>query len=341
MSDYPQNPTNQNDPWTQNPPAGRASAASGDETWARTQLAKLANAAVLEQRRARRWGIFFKLLTFAYLSFILWMTFQSIGWDGSGISGSKPHTAVVSVVGQIAEGKDASAGKIISGLRAAFEDKNTAGIILRINSPGGSPVQAGLVYDEIMRLRKANPDIPLHAVIGDLCASGGYYIAAATQNIYADKASLIGSIGVITSSFGFVDVMEKVGVERRLYTAGENKALLDPFSPSRPEEVAYFQGLLGEIHEQFITAVKDGRGDRLKDDPDLFSGLVWSGQKSVELGLIDSLGSVRYVAEEIIGEKELVNFTPRSSYLEKLLTSMGRGLGQVLGQSLQLEGGLR
>jgi len=225
---------------------------------------------------------------------------------------------------------------LVSGLRRAFKDKNTAGVILRINSPGGSPVQSGYVYDEIKRLRKKYPDIKLYAVVTDICASGGYYIASAADEIYADKASIVGSIGVLMDGFGFVDTMKKVGVERRLLTAGKHKGILDPFSPLKPSEVKHVQRLLDSIHQQFIDAVKAGRGDRLADDPQLFSGLFWNGEEGLKLGLVDGLGSSSYVAREIIGEEKVVDYTARPNYFDRFAERIGATMANVLGENLGL-----
>lgn len=300
--------------------------------WERDVLNRLVFAALDEQRRARRWSIFFKGLMFLYL-FALLALLMPDEWGGSAKLGR--HTALVEVKGIIADGTEASADNIITGLRKAFEDKHTAGVILRINSPGGSPVQSGYVYEEIKRLRAKYPEIRLYAVVSDMCASGGYYIAAAADSIYANKASVVGSIGVLMNGFGFVDAMDKLGVERRLLTAGEHKGFLDPFSPSRPEDVAHIKTILNDIHTQFITAVKEGRGQRLKDDPLVFSGLVWTGEQGVELGLVDGLASASQVAREVIGAENIVDFTPRSHYFEKLAANLGTalasGMGTVLG----------
>ncbi|HRD64725.1 MAG TPA: signal peptide peptidase SppA [Candidatus Competibacter sp.] len=288
---------------------------SGDERWARDVLTKLAFAAVTEQRRARRWGIFFKLLFFAYLVGLLVLAWpENLDTAGS----VKRHTALVRVDGLISGSTEASAKNVIEALRKAFKDKNTIGVVVEINSPGGSPVQAGEIYDEIRKLRQQYPKIPVHAVASDVCASGGYYIAAAAQNIYANKASIVGSIGVRMDSFGFTDAIAKLGIERRAYTAGTNKDFLDPFKPADPEEVKHLQGMLDAIHQQFIAAVKQGRGERLKDDPAVFSGLMWTGEQSVGLGLVDALGSSRYVAEEVIGEKTVVDYTKRTRWLDRL-----------------------
>ncbi len=306
-----------------------------DEHWAREVLTRLAFAAVTEQRRTRRWGIFFKLLFFAYLVLLLVLAWpDSLDTTTSG----KRHTALVRVDGLIASSAEASAKNVIEALRKAFEDEKTAGVIVQINSPGGSPVQAGEVYDEIQRLRRKHPKIPVHAVASDVCASGGYYIAAAAQNIYANKASIVGSIGVRMDSFGFTDAIAKLGIERRAYTAGSNKDFLDPFKPVNPAEVQHLQGMLDAIHQQFVAAVRQGRGERLKENPEVFSGLMWTGEQSVELGLVDALGSVRYVAEEVIGEKTVMDYTKRTRWVERLLDGTTASLGAALLKTLGGDG---
>jgi len=277
--------------------------------WERNLLEGLALSSLNEQRRARRWGIFFKSLTFIYLFVLL---FLAMGWLGSStVRLSDKHSALVDLQGVISDDSVSSADNVIKGLRLAFEDQNTEGVILRINSPGGSPVQAGYINDEIRRLRTVYPDIPLYAVISDVCASGGYYVAAAADKIYVDKASLVGSIGVLMNGFGFTGTIEKLGIERRLLTAGENKGFLDPFTPLDPQQRDHAQELLGEIHEQFINVVQEGRGDRLKDVPEIFSGVVWTGQRSIELGLADEIGSAGFVAREVIKAEYIVDFTTR------------------------------
>ena len=296
-------------------------------------MQNLLMASLKEQRRHRRWGIFFKSLTFIYLMVLLIAFFPSDGQDSGALTRGK-HTALVDINGVIADNTDANADDIISGLRDAFEDKKTAGIILRINSPGGSPVQAGYVYDEIKRLREKYPETKVYAVVTDVCASGGYYIAAAADEIYADKASMVGSIGVLMNGFGFTKAMEKLGVERRLYTAGESKGFLDPFSPQKAEDLEHVQGLLKNIHEQFIDVVKEGRGDRLKNDPRLFTGLIWTGEESVELGLVDGLGSSGYVAREIIQEDKIIDYTPKENYLERFAERIGVAMANVMSTTI-------
>ncbi len=299
---------------------------SDPDNWERKTLEKLAFSALQEQRRARHWGIFFKLLTFIYLLALLAL---AMGWmDHGEIPRSGKHTAVVDLHGVIGIGADTNAERVINGLQAAFKDKNTQGVILRINSPGGSPVQAGYINDEIRRLRAKNPNTPLYAVVEDICASGGYYVAAATDKIYVDKASIVGSIGVIMDSFGFTGAMDKLGVERRLLAAGENKGFLDPFSPANPKQEEYAKEMLGEIHNQFIQVVRQGRGKRLKETPEMFSGLVWSGEKSIQLGLADGLGSAEYVAREVIKAEEMMDFTPQEGFAERVAKKFGAAMAK-------------
>lgn len=307
-------------------PSGEPKPAS--PSWERETLEKVLLASIEEQRRARRWGIFFKSLLAVYLAVALWLAARPL--LDRGHRDGKDHTAIVDVVGMIAPGQPASAENIIEGLRDAAEDKGTKGIILRMNTPGGSPVQSAYVWDEIRRLKKAKPDLPIHAVIADMAASGGYYIASAADRIYVNEASIVGSIGVIMGSFGFVETMNKLGVERRVMTAGDHKALLDPFAPVDPVAKRHLQGVLGSIHQQFINAVKQGRGERLKETPDMFSGLIWTGSEGIKLGLVDELGDVRYVAEKVIGVKRMVNFTPEENLLDRISHRFGTAVGQSL-----------
>lgn len=289
-------------------------------------IEKLVMSLQSEQRKSRRWGIFFKLLTFGYLFALLFMFQFPLG--GALESAAKgEHTALVEVEGTIAADELASADNIVGALREAFKADNSVGVILRINSPGGSPVQSGYVYDEIVRLREEYPNKKLYAVISDVGASGAYYIAAAADEIYADKASLVGSIGVVAGGFGFTGIMEKLGVDRRLYTAGENKAFLDPFSPEEKEEVRFWEDVLETTHEQFIESVRKGRGDRLADDDRLFSGLIWSGEQALELGLIDGLGSSSHVARQVIGQEDLVDYSRRKSPFQDIVDQFGVSVG--------------
>ncbi len=299
-----------------------------DTHWERGVLEKLALEALKEQRRARRWGIFFKLLTFAYITFLAVVLFD---WGRAEKLASDKHTALVEVAGVIDAKGNSSADNVTAALQGAFKDKKTQGVVLRINSPGGSPVQAGIIYDEIRRLRGLHPDIPMYAVVEDICASGGYYIASAADRIYVDKASLIGSIGVLMDNFGFVDAMHKLGVERRVFTSGDNKAFLDPFSPLEPRQVEHAKALLGEIHEQFIEVVRKGRGTRLKDSPELFSGLIWTGSKSIDLGLSDGFGSLDYVAREVVKAEQIVDYTQKENIAERFAKRFGAGVAAALG----------
>jgi protease-4 len=297
---------------------------------------KVALAAINEQRRARYWGIFFKVLLFIYLFVLL---FIGLGWFGKKEPAPDKHTAMVELRGVIASDNPASADNVMSGLQEAFKNKRTQGVILRINSPGGSPVEAGHINDEIRRLRKKYPKIPVYAVVEDICASGGYYVAVAADRIYVDKASIIGSIGVLMDGFGFTGTMEKLGVERRLLAAGENKGFLDPFSPILESQRTHAEQMLEQIHQQFITVVRQGRGERLKETPEMFSGLLWVGQKSIEMGLADALGGIDYVAREVIKAEEIVDFTPRENVVERLAKRFGAGMGEALAR-LGLAGSL-
>ena len=312
--------------------------ASGDEkAW--KLLEQTLQAGVVEQRRARRWGIFFKLLAFVYLFGALALFSPALKLDKAA-SSAEHHTALIEVRGMIMADEEASADNIVSSLRAAFEDKKTKGIVLRINSPGGSPVQSGYIYDEIRRLRGEYPQTKVYAVISDLGASGAYYIASAADEIYADKASLVGSIGVTAASFGFVEAMEKLGVERRVYTSGEHKAFLDPFQPQKEEETRFWKGVLETTHRQFIESVRQGRGERLKADeyPELFSGLVWSGEQALQLGLVDALGSASYVAREVIGQKEMVDFTQRDTPFDRFAKRLGTSVADRIALWMGFQG---
>jgi protease IV len=302
-----------------------------EASWERGLIEKLAGAALNEQRRARRWGIFFKLLGFAYLTIVILLV---LDWRGPESLGAGKHTALVDLVGVIDARGDASADRVTEALQNAFKNKNTQGVILRINSPGGSPVQAGIIYDEIRRLRGIYPNIPMYAVVEDICASGGYYIAAAADKIYVDKASIVGSIGVIMDGWGFTGTMEKLGVERRALVSGENKAFLDPFSPVDEKQKRHAQSMLDDIHKQFIDVVKKGRGKRLKESPDVFSGLLWTGERSVELGLSDGLGSVDYVAREVIKAEEIFDFTKKQDITERFAKRFGATMAGVLAKVL-------
>lgn len=304
------------------------------DNWEKQLVEKLALAAVTEQKASRRWGIFFKLLTFSYLVALLMLAvYPNFEAD---ISSNHQHAAVVDILGMIAEGEAANANNVINGLRDAAKDKNAKGIILNINSPGGSPVQAAYIYDEIRRLKGLNPQLPIYAVVGDICASGGYYIAAASDKIFVNQASLIGSIGVVMNGFGFTNILEKLGIERRLLTAGEHKAMLDPFLPIKTQETHHMQSLLDQVHQQFITAVRVGRGQRLKESeaPELFSGLVWTGAEGIKIGLADEFGSVDSVAREILGTEDQVNFTPKEQLFDRLAGKFGASFGHAIAAAI-------
>ena len=303
-------------------------------TWSRDLLERFARESLAEKRRARRWNLALRLawLVFLVTLAVVWTGPQWLRPDSGG-----PHSALVEISGVIGDEGDASADEVVASLRAAFEDADTAGVIVRINSPGGTPVQAGYINDEIERLRALHPDTPLYAVIADVAVSGGYYVAAAADAIYASRSSIVGSIGVLMDGFGFADAMHKLGVERRLITAGEHKGFLDPFSPATEDEVAHLRSMLGEIHDEFIDAVKRGRGDRLAGDADIFSGLIWTGARGKELGLVDDFGSSSYVAREVIGAEDIVDFTIRPSHLDTIADRLGAGIARTLGAALNLE----
>ncbi|HRL98250.1 MAG TPA: S49 family peptidase [Acidovorax sp.] len=307
---------------------------SREPGWERATLEKLAFAALKEQRSARRWKIFFRL---AWLGLIAAVVFVALQQSSSTTSKSAPHTAVVDIKGEIASGAEASAEFVVAAMRSALEDEGSQALVLLINSPGGSPVQAGIINDEIVRL-KAKHNKPIYAVVEETCASAAYYIAAAADDIYVDKASIVGSIGVLMDGFGFTGTMEKLGVERRLLTAGENKGFLDPFSPQTETQRAYAQTMLNQIHQQFIAVVKAGRGDRLKTTADTFSGLFWTGQQAVEMGLADQMGSLDYVAREVVKAEDIIDYTRRDNVAERLVKRFGAAVGLGAVKSLSVAG---
>ena len=302
---------------------------SREPGWERATLEKLAFSALQEQRSARRWKIFFRL---AWLVLIAAVAFAALRQASPSASKSTPHTAVVDIKGEIASGAEASAEFVVAAMRSALEDEGSQALVLLINSPGGSPVQAGIINDEIVRL-KAKHNKPIYAVVEETCASAAYYIAAAADDIYVDKASIVGSIGVLMDGFGFTGTMEKLGVERRLLTAGENKGFLDPFSPQTETQRAYAQTMLNQIHQQFIAVVKAGRGDRLKTTADTFSGLFWTGQQAVEMGLADQMGSLDYVAREVVKAEDIIDYTRRDNVAERLAKRFGAALGEGVVQA--------
>jgi len=299
--------------------------------WEREALEKIALSALGEQRIARRWGIFFKSITFFYLFVLLFLAFVAMHTKSS--SGS--HTALIEINGVIGEKDEVNAKDFFESIQRAYESRGTKGIVLKINSPGGSPVQAGMINDEIKRQKKLHPHIPVYAVVEDICASGGYYIAVAADEIFVDKASIVGSIGVLMDGFGFTDTMKKVGVERRLMTAGSNKAILDPFSPINPKQQVFVQDMLNEVHQQFIKVVKDGRGSRLKESPEIFTGLFWNGEAAVRLGLADGFGNYDYVAREIIKSEEVVDFTTYEGFADRFARKFGASFGSSMNESLR------
>jgi protease-4 len=299
---------------------------AGDISWERNVLRDLAFAAIKEQRAKRRWGYVFKAFILLYLVAFLILSFKPVGLK----TAAESHTALVDIHGVIAADADANADTIVTGIRNAFDTDTAKGLILRLNSPGGSPVQAGIINDEIQRLQQQRPDFPVYAVVQDVCASGGYYIAVAADEIYADKASIVGSIGVRMDSFGFTDAIEKIGVERRSLTAGENKAFLDPFLPMKQSDINHAHEMLDNIHQQFIDVVKQGRGDKINNDPDLFSGLFWSGEQAMELGLVDGLANSSKVAREIIGAEDIIDYTPRPNYLDRFAGKLGAVIADVM-----------
>ncbi len=299
--------------------------------WEHNILEKLAFATLKEQRARRRWNIFFRFLALAIALVVL---FRAFGFGGAELESSGTHTALVEIDGTIEAGSSGAADAVIPALNRAYEDAGSVGVILRINSPGGSPVQAGMINDEIARLRKAYPKKPLHVVVDEMCASGGYYIAAAADKIFVNKASIVGSIGVLMGGFGFTELMNKIGVERRVLTAGDNKAFMDPFSPQTAEQKNHAQALLNEIHQQFVTVVRNGRGKRLKETPEMFSGLFWSGTKAVELGLADGFGTVDSVARDELKAADIIDYTQHEGLSEKVLKKFGAAAGESAVKSL-------
>ncbi|OHX20627.1 S49 family peptidase [Chromobacterium sphagni] len=296
---------------------------SDTPNWERQLLEKLATAALVEQRRARQWKIFFRLAWLMIIGVIVVSLFmRHEDKTGSGLAGGSGHSAVIKLDGVISNDND-SGEKLVEALDQAFRDRNTKGIIIEANSPGGSPVLSGMVYDEIRRLKKLHPPTPVYVVVSEVCASGCYYIAAAADKIFVDKASIVGSIGVLSDGFGFTGAMDKLGIERRLKTAGENKAMGDPFSPVNPKHEAIRQQLLDDIHQQFIQAVRDGRGKRLQNDPQMFSGMVWLGEKAIPLGLADGLGTVPSVARDVIKADKTVDYTQQDDFSSRVARRIG------------------
>jgi protease-4 len=350
MTDPNANPPGSNDSsnlkFESNPPlpqdrhasSATNSAASGlSAGWERATLEKLAFAALNEQTAARRWRVFVRM---AWLVFFIALVWYGVSQGKPSNDKSLPHTAVVEIKGEIASGGEASAELVVSAMRGAFEDDGAQAVVLLINSPGGSPVQAGIINDEIKRLKEKHKK-PVYAVVEETCASAAYYIAAGADEIFVDKASIVGSIGVLMDGFGFTGLMDKVGVERRLMTAGENKGFLDPFSPQTDKQRAFAQSMLDQIHKQFIDVVKAGRGKRLKETPEMFSGLFWTGQQAIEMGLADHLGNLDYVAREVVKAEELIDYTRRDNVAERLAKRFGAAMGEGAMRAVKTAPGLR
>ncbi|MEX3592881.1 MAG: S49 family peptidase [Burkholderia sp.] len=336
MSNQPSSPDSTGAERASNPPA--TPQADREPNWERAALERIAMAAIVEQRTARRWRIAFRFL---WLSMFLVLVFVLFDFSGDGKLSSSRHTALVTIDGEIAAGTNANAEDINSALDDAFEDSGTVGVVLRINSPGGSPVQAGIVYDEIRRLLRQYPSKPLYVVVSDMCASGGYYIASAADKIYVNQASIVGSIGVLMDGFGFTGLMDKLGVQRRLHTSGENKSFFDPFSPETLKMDEHAQAMLDEIHAQFIQVVKDGRGKRLHELPEIFSGLFWTGAKSVELGLADGFGTAETVARDVLKAPDIVDYTVKESLSNRVARRFGAAIGGGAVKSALSESGLK
>jgi protease-4 len=313
-----------------NPGDSRLAQAPTVANWERETLEKLVFATIKEQRASRRWSIFFRLVFLGLAILVIWNYF---GLGGSDVESLGRHTALIEIEGNIDTDGSGSADNVVPSLDKAFSDEGSAAVVLRINSPGGSPVQAGIIVDEIRRLKKGYPNKPLYVVVDEICASGGYYIAAAADKIYVNKASIVGSVGVLMDGFGFVGTMEKLGVERRLLTAGENKGFMDPFSPQSDKQKAHAQEMLNEIHQQFIDVVRTGRGNRLKETPEIFSGLYWTGARAVEMGLADGFGTVDSVARDIVKAEDIVDYTSREGLPERVLKKFGASVGTAAVES--------
>ena len=310
-----------------------------EKNWERQALEHLLLENLKESRKARRWKTILRVL---FLILIIGFILQVLDLRPfGGTFGAERHTAMVSIEGEISSNAIANALDIGSALQAAFENDNSVGVILRINSPGGSPVQSGIINDEIRRLRALYPNKPLHVVVEDICASGGYYIAVAGDQILVDKASIVGSIGVVMDSFGFTGLMDKLGISRRMITAGSNKGMLDPFSKEDPKQVEMVQTMLNEIHQQFIAVVKAGRGDRLKDSPDLFSGRVWNGEQAVKMGLADGFGTVDTVARDVFKAPNILDYTMKENFAERVAKRFGAEVGSAAGKALVRSGDIK
>ncbi len=305
---------------------------NANQNWERQALEHLLLENLKETRKARRWKAVFRILTLIIFIGVVLAVFD-FNLPGRGM-GTEKHTALVTIEGEISSSSMANALDINSSLTSAFENENSVGVVLRINSPGGSPVQAGMMNDEIHRLRKLYPAKPLYVVVEDICASGGYYVAVAGDQILVDKASLVGSIGVIMEGFGFTGLMDKLGVTRRMIAAGSNKGMMDPFSKENPQQVEMIKTMIDEIHQQFIEVVKAGRGDRLKETPEMFSGRVWNGEQAIKIGLVDGYGTVETVARDIFKAPDILDYTMKENFAERVAKRFGAEVGAAAGKAL-------
>ena len=302
-----------------------------DNNWEKQTIEKIAMESLIQQKSSRRWSVFFKLVSLIYLGWVLFFVLTS---SNNSTIATGDFTALITLNGEIGVDSEVSAINVKSSLKEAYENPGTKALILAINSPGGSPVQSGIINDEITRYKSLHPQIPVYAVIEDICASGGYYIAVAADKIFVDKASIVGSIGVLMNGFGFDKAIKNLGVERRLITSGENKAILDPFLAVKPEQREFMQDLLNEVHNQFIDAVKKGRGNKLALNSDIFSGLFWSGESAIKLGLADGYGDMDLVAREIIGHEKIIDFTIQSNFTDRFAKKLGASIGSSMGKDI-------
>ena len=302
-----------------------------DKSWEKQTIEKIAMESLIHQKNSRRWSNFFKLISLIYIGWVLFFVLTS---SNSSTIATGDFTALITLNGEISADSEVSAINIKSSLKEVYDNPGTKALILSINSPGGSPVQSGIINDEIVRYKSLHPQIPVYAVIEDICASGGYYIAVAADKIFVDKASIVGSIGVLMNGFGFDKVIEDLGIERRLLISGENKAILDPFLPVQPKQKKFIEELLKEVHNQFIDVVKKGRGNKLAQNPEIFSGLFWSGESAIKLGLADNYGDIDLVAREIVGHEKVVDFTTQSNFADRFAKKLGASIGSTLGSDI-------
>jgi len=301
------------------------------ENWEKQTIEKIAMESLVQQKTSRRWSIFFKLVSLIYLGWVLFFVLTS---SNNSTMANGDFTALITLNGEIGTDSEVSAINVKSSLKEVYENPGTKALILAINSPGGSPVQSGIINDEINRYKLLHPHIPIYAVIEDICASGGYYIAVAADKIFVDKASIVGSIGVLMNGFGFDKAIQNLGIERRLIISGENKAILDPFLPVQPKQKEFMQNLLKQVHNQFIEVVKKGRGDKLADNPKIFSGLFWSGESAIDLGLADGYGDIDLVAREIVGYEKIIDFTAQSNFADRFAKRLGASISSSLSNDI-------